>query len=213
MRLPALGFVLATPALALLAACGGDDDTPAETDGSAAVDETPADDVAADDAPAEPESAALECPSTISVAGMTPAGTDFEATSAVAASLEGGVAYTLYLADFELTTDSFSMIRNPEVPADGTLWTVAVTIFNPSPEDQARISPIAVGREIQAGEPFGVLTFTVTVQEGETFSGARDGEEGTLTVTGVGDTFCGTIDYADDEKSISGSFVAPTKAL
>jgi hypothetical protein len=28
----------------------------------------------------------------------------------------------------------------------------------------------------------------------------------------VGDTFCGTVDYSDPEKSISGTFEAPTRA-
>ena len=120
------------------------------------------------------------------------------------------MAYTLYLGNFELTVDSFSSLSNPEVPPDGTLWTVAVTIFNAAPED---IVPIEAGQVIEAGRPFGELTYTVVVQEGEAFGGASNGQAGTLTVDAVGEAFCGTIEYSDDEKSISGTFQAPTKAI
>ena len=195
MRASTLGFLLATPGLLLLAACRGDDETPAEAGG-----------VAVDDGLAV---AAAGCPAT-SISGTTSEGTVFETTSAVAASIQDGAAYTLYLSDFDLTLDSFSTISNPEVPANGILWTVAVTIFNAAPED---VVPIEVGRVVEAGRPFGELTFTVVVQEGDQFSGARAGEQGTVTVAGVGDVLCGTIEYSDDEKSISGTFQAPTKAI
>ncbi len=195
MRAFALGFLLATPGLLLLAACGGDDETPSELGGGAV-----------DDGPAV---VAAGCPAT-SITGATPEGTAFEASSAVAASIQDGAAYTLYLGDFDLTLVSVSVIGNPEVPAGGIMWTVAVTIFNPAPEDVPRIE---VGRVVEAGRPFGELTFTVVVQEGNQFSGASAGQRGTVTVAGVGDLSCGTIEYSDDEKSISGIFQAPTKAI
>ena len=116
MRAFALGFLLATPGLLLLAACGGDDETPSELGGGAV-----------DDGPAV---VAAGCPAT-SITGATPEGTAFEASSAVAASIQDGAAYTLYLGDFDLTLVSVSVIGNPEVPAGGIMWTVAVTIFQP----------------------------------------------------------------------------------
>jgi hypothetical protein len=211
MRAQALGFLLAVPGLLLLAACGNNDDTSTETN-DVAVSEGSANEAPAAAAVEEAEApavAAADCPAT-SITGTTPAGTAFEATSAVAANIQDGAAYTLYLSDFDLTLDSFSMIRNPEVPADGIMWTVAVTIFNAAPED---IVPIEAGRVVEADRPFGELTFTVVVQEGDQFSGASAGQQGTVTVTGVGDVLCGTIEYSDDEKSITGTFQAPTKAI
>lgn len=217
MRASALGALLVAPGLLFLAACGGgDDETPDETpdpavETTADPEPAPAADAAADPAPADDgvDVAGASCPST-SVTGTTPAGTAFEAVSAVAANIVEGAAYTLYIGDFELTTDSFGMISNPEVPPDGIMWTVAITIFNAEPED---IVPIEAGRVIEAGLPFGELTFTVVVQEGDAFSGASDGEVGTVTLTSVGETLCGTIEYTDGEKSLTGTFQAPTKAI
>ena len=201
MRASSLGFLVATSGLFLLGACSGDDETPAETDGVALEDGAAVGDDAA--------VVAASCPAT-TITGTTAEGTAFEATGAVAANIQDGAAYTLYLGDFDLTLGSFGIISNPEVPADGILWTVAITIFNAAPED---IVPIEAGRVVEAGRPFGELTFTVVVQEGERFSGASAGQLGTVTVTGVGDLLCGTIEYSDDEKSISGTFQAPTKAI
>ena len=213
MRLSTLGFLVATPGLLLLAACGDDDDadadTPAETpaeSGAAAAD----DGVVGADAGAAVLAAADDACAATSITGTTPNGTAFEATSAVAANIQDGAAYTLYIGDFDLTLDSFGMISNPEVPADGIMWTVAVTIFNAAAED---IVPIEAGTVVEADRPFGELTFTVVAQEGEAFFGASAGQTGTVTVTAVGDTFCGTIEYTDDEKSIAGTFQAPTKPI
>jgi len=231
MRASTIGFLLAAPALMALAACSDDDDEPAEAEDAAVneapadetpdeapADETPEDEAVDDEAAAEDEDAAGDapvevaaegCPAT-DATGTTPAGTDFQATSAVAARIEDGAAYTLYLADFDLNLDSFGLISSPEVPEGGTLWTVSVTIFNADPED---IVPIEVDTVVEPGRPFGELTYTVIVQEGEERGTASDGQAGTLTVVGIGDVFCGTMEYADDEKSLSGGFRAPTKDI
>jgi hypothetical protein len=142
------------------------------------------------------------------VTGTTPGGGSFAGSSATAARIVDGAAYTLYIGDFDLTPDSFSMVRNPEVPGDGTMWLIAVTIFDAAEED---IVPIEAGEVVEAGRPFGELTFTATVFEGEVFSGNSTGAAGTVSLTAVGDTLCGSIDYADDEKSVRGTFEAPTK--
>jgi hypothetical protein len=34
-----------------------------------------------------------------------------------------------------------------------------------------------------------------------------------VTITAVGDTVCGTIEYRDGEKSLNGTFEAPTKPV
>lgn len=141
---------------------------------------------------------------------FTGAGTEgFEPVATLAASLVEGAAYTVYLADFEMDEADLSMFSAP-TPAEGeTLVTVAVTVFN-AEEDPA---PIEVGTEIPYTDEFGVLTFRVTSQTGETLAGNNTDATGSLTVTAVGDTFCAEIDYTDGEKSIKGTIQAPAKAV
>jgi hypothetical protein len=91
------------------------------------------------------------------------------------------------------------------------MFTLAATVFN-APDPEA-LEPIAVGDEISYVEEFGNLTIRVTAQTGEDLHGVNMEAEGTLTVTAVGDTFCGTVDYRDEEKTLTGTFEAPVKEL
>jgi hypothetical protein len=135
----------------------------------------------------------------------------FSGGDAVAVSLEDGVAYTVYLADFDLDPEAISSFSNPEVAEGDTMFTLAATVFN-APDPEA-LEPIAVGDEISYVEEFGNLTIRVTAQTGEDLHGVNMEAEGTLTVTAVGDTFCGTVDYRDEEKTLTGTFEAPVKEL
>lgn len=181
----------------VLGGCGDDG-----TD-SAGSDDAPSDEAGSSDEAAD----AGECAGTdVTISGP---GGDVEVISSAAVSLVDGAAYTVYLADFELDGDAITMFSAPEIPDDGSLATVAVTIFN-AEEDPA---PIEQGTTVEWTSDFGVLTYAFTIEEGEELHGTNTGAEGTLEITAVGDTFCGDIDYTDGEKSISGTIEAPVTAL
>ena len=211
-RLAALATALLLP-LSLFTACSDDGDSSSDSDPTT---EAPADGSAGDgtdagDGEGEGDgevASAGTCDGT-DVTG-TVGGADFTATSAAAVSLEGGKAYTLYLADFDLSVDDLGY-SNPEVADGNTMVMVAVTVFD-APDPDA-VEPVAVGDEIEWVDEYGVRTFTVVGQAGDTSLGDRTGASGTVTVTAVGDNFCGTVEYTDGEKSISGTFEAPTKAV
>ncbi len=206
-RLAALATALLLP-VALFTACSDDDGDSNSTPAA----EAPADGVdGGRESEAEgdgEEASAGTCDGT--TATGTISGSDFTATSAAAVSLEGGKAYTLYLADFDLTVDDLGF-SNPEVAEGDTMVMVAVTVFD-APDPEA-VEPVAVDDEIVWSDEYGVRTFTVVAQAGDTAFGDRTGAEGTVAVTAVGDRFCGTVEYTDGEKSISGTFEAPAKAL
>ena len=128
---------------------------------------------------------------------------------AAAVSLEGGAAYTVYLSDFAIDAASLSMFSTPSVPETGTLFTVSVTIFNA----QGELPVLEAGQVVEADRPFGELTFIVTTNEGATFDGNSAGQQGTVTLTAVGDPVCGTVEYSDNVRSLSGSFLAPTRSF
>lgn len=181
----------------LVGACGGGDDD--STGGETAPDATDATDA----------TGGGDCAPTDLVFTNIETGEEVTATSAAAVSLEGGAAYTAYVADFALAAADLSLFSAPEVPDDGNLVTVAVTIFNATEPLEA----LEVGQQVEYTDEFGVLTFRVTHQSGETLYGANSGASGTVTLAGVGETFCAEIDYADEEKTLSGTIAAPVKAL
>lgn len=137
-------------------------------------------------------------------------GAEVDLTSTAAVSLEGGAAYTAYGADFDLDPEAISLFASPEVPADGNLVTLAVTVFNP----EETPPPLEAGQVVTHDtSEFGILTFVVTAAQGEELSGNNSGGEGELTITSVGDTFCVEVDYSDEEKSLTGTLSAPVQEL
>lgn len=182
----------------VLAGCGDDGD-----DGDARASGDPTDTTAGDDG-------AASCADTDLTLTNRATGTTFDASSTAAVSLEGGAAYTAYAADFDLSLDDISLFSNPEVPADGNLATIAVTVFNAEEE----LAPLEAGQVVDHDtSEFGILTFVVTANAGEELYGNNLGGEGELTITAVGDRFCAEIDYRDDEKELTGALSAPVKDL
>ena len=192
--------LLAASAAVLLltvAACGGDDDGGDDAAPTDAADET-----TTSAGEAEPEVEASCAGTDITYENLS-TGETVDVVSTGAFSLSNGSAYTVYLADYELTEDDFS-ITGAEVPDGSNLITLALTIFN-SETTPELLEP---GTEVTYTEEFGELTFVVTQQQGTTAFGTNTGAEGTLTITAVGDTFCAEVDYADDEKTLSGTVEA-----
>ncbi len=138
-------------------------------------------------------------------------GADFTASSAVAVSLEDGKAYTLYVSDFPVASDDISMFSNPEPPEGKALFMVFNTVFNAP--DASAVEAVAVGDEVKYSSEFGIRTMTMTAQKGSEPFQSNQGAEGMMKVTGVGDTFCGSIEYKDDEKSLNGTFKAPVTKM
>lgn len=80
-------------------------------------------------------------------------------------------------------------------------------------KDPAKVALVAVGDHVEWTDEFGVRTFLVTAEgSGEQYQ-SNMGGKGTLDVTAVGKRFCGTVEYSDDEKQVSGTFAADVKAL
>jgi hypothetical protein len=192
--------LIAVLLLTFAASCSDDSsDDRSRPDGDTAADE----DRGAGDIPGSCDGTAAR--------GSSPGTGSFTASSAAGVSLEGGKAYTIYLADFEVTTDDVSAFSTPTVPDGGTMFIVAVTVFN-APDVDA-IEPIAAGQVIEYTSEWEVLTFVVTATDGSVTHSLSSGADGSLTVTAVGETFCGTIDYVDGEKSLSGTFEAPITSV
>lgn len=212
------GAFVVIGALILAPACGGDDDVagadpvPADQPNDPGEDADDADDGAGIGA-GDNESivATAGTCAGLSVNGTSPGNDVFSATSAAAVSLEDGRAYTMYLADFELTLDDVSAFGTPTVPEGGTMFTVAVTVFN-APDPDA-LQPLAPGQVIEYTGEFEVLTFVVTGRDDAGIHGNSMGAEGTLEITGSGGTFCGTVTYTDGEKSLTGTFESPAKPV
>lgn len=188
--------------MATAAACGDDDSAggvppPAEELGSGSSEESAVTSVG-------------HC-STTSATGSSPANDSFSATGGVGVSLEDGKAYTIYLTDFDVSLEDVSFVRAPSVPDGGTMFTVAVTVFNAPDVDS--LEPVAVGQTIDYTSEWEVLTFTVMATDAAGTHGTATDAGGTIEVTGIGGAFCGTIVYADGEKSLSGSFEIPVKAV
>ena len=201
-RRPTWGRVAALLVVAgLTAACGDDADDEASSggDGPAEVTST---------APAD--AGGGDCAGTDLTVTDAATGAAVELTSTAAVSLEGGAAYTAYGADFELDAEEISLFASPTVPADGTMATLAITVFN-AEED---LAPLEAGQVVRHDmSELGILTFVVTVNQGEELLGNNSGGAGELTLTAVGDTLCVEVDYADEEKSLTGTLEAPVEDL
>lgn len=136
-------------------------------------------------------------------------GTTFEVTDTAAVSLEDGAAYTAYLADFEIDPAEVTAFDSPTVPDGANMATFFITVFNA----EAVPEPVEAGTEIEYTPDFGVLTFSVVLSAGGEQFGNNLGGAGTATVTSVGDVLCVEVDYADAEKSVTGTFEAEVTAV
>ena len=132
-----------------------------------------------------------------------------ELDNAGGVSLSGGAAYTVYLADSEINSDEISFVKTPEPVPGHHLVTVAITVFNA----EGTPEPITVGEKIEFTPDFGVLTFRVIDDTVERSANSSAEAEGDITMTSVGEKVCFTIDYTDDEKTLTGTVEASVKDL
>ena len=184
--------------LGSLGACGGDD--------SEGVTTSPPEETTT----SEGEAAPGTCDGTDLTYTSVSTGETVDLSSSTAVSLSDGAAYTAYAADFELGPDDVSIVNGPEAPADGTMATISVTIFNA----EGTPPPIEVGTVVEHDtSEFGILTFVVVVNEGPEALGNNEGGEGEVTITSVGDRFCAEVRYADAEKELAGTLEAAVKEL
>ncbi len=177
------------------AACGGDDDDAVPTSTGGAPTATTA--------AANGGGGAESCRPTPYLIALRGANGDevgidneqFEVVSGKAVSLSGGAAYTIYLADYEVDDADIGAFSAPQPGEGETLVTLFITIFN----GPANPPAIEAGTEIPFTPDFGVLTYRVTIQQGtETFSSYSQAR-GTLTVSDVGESVCGTVTYEDTQ--------------
>lgn len=125
-------------------------------------------------------------------------------TSSAAVSLSDGAAYTLYAADFDIVADTITFYSAPRVPAEGTLATLALTVFN-STQD---LAPLTAGTEIVYTDEFDTLTFRAVLNTGSRVLGNGSGAAGVVQVEAVGERVCISVDYSDDEKTVVGTIEA-----
>jgi hypothetical protein len=181
---------LLTLALAVAACGGGDDDSSNGAGGDPAPTSAASDVTGADSCRPTPYLTSVRAANGSEVAFEE---SQFEVVSAKAVSLAGGAAYTIYMADFEIPDSSIGIVSAPQPGEGETLVTLFITTFN----GPANPPPIEAGTEIEFSPDFGVLTYRVTIQRGsETFSSFAQAR-GSLTVTDVGDSVCGTVLYED----------------
>jgi hypothetical protein len=87
----------------------------------------------------------------------------------------------------------------------------AVEAYRSAPRDRSapRLAPptpaIEAGITVEASTASGELVLVATANEGATLLGNNAGAGGELTFDKVGDAVCATVDYRDDEKSITGT--------
>lgn len=185
----ALGLLAAALAATALAACGGDDDDSTAPAGSEST-----------------ENAAQECAATDLTFTNLETGVSGTATTALAKQTESGL-YTAYVADFDIDEDDLQWWR-PEVPADGNVISVNLTVFNASEPP----GPVEADITLEATSEFDVLTFVAAHYSDEDEWSHTDllvDGPRTMTVTAVGDTFCFEIDFVDQQKEFSGTVAAP----
>lgn len=113
-----------------------------------------------------------------------------------------GGAYTLYAADYEVTaTDALSNATGDQ----DHLATLAITTFNADGTPES----VAEGSTVEWTDEFGVLTFSVVLNDGATAMGNTSGASGTVEVVSLDDEqICVEVDYSDDEKSLTGTIAA-----
>ena len=203
MRRTHRAAVAALLGLALVATACGDDEAADDTTGTST-------EAAPEDRDAEGDDGAdADCPDTAVTYENLETGESVDVVASAAASLVDGAAYTIYLADYDISVDSFSSLSAPEIPDDGNLLSVAVTIFNAEEEP----APLEAGTTVEYTDDFGVLTFRVTQQAGEELFGTNTDAEGQISLTAVGDVVCAEVDYTDAQKTLSGTIRAATKAV
>jgi hypothetical protein len=176
-----------------VAACGGDDDD--APNGSAGEGATPT--TAASNGGGGEE---LCRPTPYLVSLRAASGSEvafedaqFEVVSAKAVSLAGGAAYTIYMADFEIEDSDIGIVSTPQPGEGETLVTLFITVFN----GPANPPAIEAGTEIEFTPDFGVLTFRVTIQQGDETYSSYSEARGSLKVTDVGGSVCGMVTYED----------------
>lgn len=149
------------------------------------------------------------CAGTDATITITETGETAKLTQAGGVSLSEGAAYTVYVSDSKIDSSKISMSDTPK-PVDGHhMATVFITVFNA----KGTPPPIAKGTKIPFTPDFGVLTFRVMDDMGtKSYNSAADAK-GDVTVTETGKTVCFTIDYSDDEKTLTGTVEAPVKKL
>ncbi len=136
-------------------------------------------------------------------------GAETTLTDGGAVSLAGASAYTMYAADFPLDMSSASLAFKPDVPPDGHLATLAVTVFQPTQSP----TPIKAGTMVPAGTQLHELVFVTTYATDSKRFGDNTDMAGSLTLREVGSSVCAEVDYADAEKSVSGTLAAPAVAV
>ncbi len=136
-------------------------------------------------------------------------GTETTLNEAGAVSLAGGAAYTMYAADFPLDTSSASLAFKPDVPPGGHLATLAVTVFQPTHAP----APVEAGTMVPAGTQLDELVFVASYATDSERYGDNTDMAGSLTMREVGTSVCAQVDYADAEKSVTGTLAAPVVAV
>jgi hypothetical protein len=133
----------------------------------------------------------------------------FEVVDAAAVSRSGGLALTVYLADFEIDDDTSWSFAVPEVPAGGTLISTGMDVFNADPAD---LEPLEVGDSgplfSEAGDG---ATATFLNMQGEAAPTTSVNQVGTSEILFLdGSTVCIQVDItADSGAQLQGVYTAP----
>lgn len=186
----ASGVLLAT---SVLAACGGD--------GGDGGDDSPSSGAAAEASGA----AGRDCATSLEVTWPDSTESVLD-TSAQAAELGDGTAYTIYVGDYEIPDEGIG--TDTILPPEGSeLAIVFLTAFNATtPQEE-----ITAGTTVAYTDEYDVLTFSSILYRGETFAAQSSLDaSGELTVVAVDDeSICVDVDYRDAEKSVVGRIGAP----
>lgn len=125
-------------------------------------------------------------------------------TSAEVVSLGDGAAFTFYVGDYEIPTDDITT-ATVKPPEGSHLAVVFLTVFNA--EEQP--DPIEAGVTVEPDAEQGVLTFSSILYDGAEAFGSASNATGELSVVAVSDeSVCIDVDYADDEKTLTGQVAA-----
>ena len=127
-------------------------------------------------------------------------GTSTTLTEAVAISVANGAGYTVYAADYAFE-EEVTYFFDPDVPTEGNLAFVSVTVFNA----EGAVPPLEEGQVVAAGAEAGEHALVFIHSTAESEYGQSANPSGQATITQVGDRFCAEIDYRDDQKSLTGT--------
>lgn len=162
----------------------------------------------------EPKAAAIEsaappwCATRLEVTEKS-SGAATTLTSGGAVSLGGGAAYTLYAADFPIDTSGATVAYEPQGPPEGHVAMLAATVLNAN----GHTEPIAAGTAVAAGVTPGELVLVTRYDAGQESFNNNSGATGQITFDEVGESVCVTVDYADEEKQMTGTIASPTAAV